>query len=157
MKSSFASYVQHKNNIMLYVAWKRGLPQIFACFVQSKSVSFNFLCGLDLLSECWQSTLFQIFCCCCTKPERINSLVGHDKTVVNLQEQEEHSRTRRKLELEQGYSCIMFVQFCKGCRRRGKTCLCFYRVDGWMGERMMGVSSGLWIRWKNQPPPPPQT
>ena len=49
---------------MLYVAWKRGLPQKFAHFVLFRLIkkrSFNLLCVLDLFSECWQSTLFQIF------------------------------------------------------------------------------------------------
>ena len=49
---------------MLYVAWKRPLPQIFSRFVlfhPIKKCSFNLLCVLDLFSECWQSTWFQIF------------------------------------------------------------------------------------------------
>ena len=48
----------------LYVAWKRGLPQKCACFVlfcPTKKCSFNLLFVLDLFSERWQSTLFQIF------------------------------------------------------------------------------------------------
>ena len=46
------------------VAWQRGLPRKFACFVLFcliKKRSFNLLCVLDIFSECWQSTLFQIF------------------------------------------------------------------------------------------------
>ena len=48
---------------MLYVAWKRGFPQNFSCFVLFRSIkkhSFNLLCVLDFFSERWQSTLFPI-------------------------------------------------------------------------------------------------
>ena len=49
---------------MLYVAWKGGLPRKFArlvLFCSFRKCSCNLLCVLDLFSECWQSTLFQIF------------------------------------------------------------------------------------------------
>ena len=34
---------------------------LFVLFRLIKKRSFNLLCVLDLFSECWQSTLFQIF------------------------------------------------------------------------------------------------
>ena len=49
-------------SVVLYVAWKRGLPRKFARFVLFRLIkksSFNLLCVLDLFSERWQSTLFQ--------------------------------------------------------------------------------------------------
>ena len=49
--------------LLLYVAWKRGLPPKCAHFVLFRPIkkhSFNLLCALDLFSEHWQSTLFQI-------------------------------------------------------------------------------------------------
>ena len=49
---------------MLYVAWKRWLPRKcvrFVLFCPLKKRSLNFLCVLDLFSERWQLTLFQIF------------------------------------------------------------------------------------------------
>ena len=48
---------------MSYVVWKRGLPRKCACFVLCRPIktrSFNFWCVLDLFSEHWQLTLFQI-------------------------------------------------------------------------------------------------
>ena len=84
-KSSFSSYVKHENrktnNQFNFssvgwmweaggrkrawdLAWKRGLPRKCARFVlfpPIKKRSFNLLCVLDLVSERWQSTLFQIF------------------------------------------------------------------------------------------------
>ena len=50
-------------SVLLYVAWKRGLPKKIARFVLFRLIkkhSFNLLCVLDLFSERWQSTLFQI-------------------------------------------------------------------------------------------------
>ena len=59
--------VQLFSVVLLYVAWKRGLPRKFARFVLFRLInkrSFNLLCVLDLFfSERWQSTLFQIFNC----------------------------------------------------------------------------------------------
>ena len=55
---------------MLYIAWKRGLPPKFACFDQFhliKKCSFTLSCALDLFSECWQSTLFQMCVCVCVR------------------------------------------------------------------------------------------
>ena len=49
---------------MLYIAWKRGLPQKFASFVlfhPIKKRSFNLLCVLELSSERRWSTLFHFF------------------------------------------------------------------------------------------------
>ena len=43
---------------------KRGFPQKivhFVLFCPIKSILFNFLCVFNIFSECWQSTLFQIF------------------------------------------------------------------------------------------------
>ena len=37
----------------------------FVLFRIIKKCSFNLLCVLDLFSERWQSTLFQMFFCCC--------------------------------------------------------------------------------------------
>ena len=60
--------------LLLYIAWKRGLPQKFARFVLfrlTKKRSFNLFWLKSVLlissvfwiffSGCWQSTLFQIF------------------------------------------------------------------------------------------------
>ena len=50
--------------LLLYLAWKRGLPRKCAHFVlfhPIKKRSFNLSCVLDLFWEPWQSTLFQIF------------------------------------------------------------------------------------------------
>ena len=58
------SWINCFSVFMLYAAWKRGLPRKIARFVlfcPIKSVPFNLLCVLGLFSECWQSTLFQIF------------------------------------------------------------------------------------------------
>ena len=52
------------NCFLLYVAQKRLLHRKFARFILFRPIktrSFNLLCVLDLFSERWQSTLFQIF------------------------------------------------------------------------------------------------
>ena len=64
MKSHLFSQIVCFSVFMLYVAWKRGLPRKFARFVLFRLIKkrpFNLLCVLDLFSERWQSTLFQIF------------------------------------------------------------------------------------------------
>ena len=38
-----------------------GLPWNLSCLGQLKNILLNLLCVFDLFSECWQSTLFQIF------------------------------------------------------------------------------------------------
>ena len=52
--------------IVLYIAPKKrtSLKIYLFCLVQLKSVPFNLLCVLNLFSECWQSTLFQILSGC---------------------------------------------------------------------------------------------
>ena len=49
---------------MLYIGSKKDFLKnlcILFCFVQLKIILINPLCVLDLFSEHWQSTLFQIF------------------------------------------------------------------------------------------------
>ena len=64
LRHSFNSLFEFLLFLLLYVAWKIGRPQTFACVVlfhPIKKRSFNLLCVLDPFSECWQSALFQIF------------------------------------------------------------------------------------------------
>ena len=74
-KSSLQSYVLHKNKQFTYLcqldtcgrkrAWdwalKKRISSKMSCSVPLQSVLFNLLYVFDPLSECWQSTLFQIF------------------------------------------------------------------------------------------------
>ena len=56
---------------------------VLSCFVQLKSILL-ITCVLDLFSERWQSTLFQIYflCACSTKLKRINAGKNCDKNGV---------------------------------------------------------------------------
>ena len=62
----------------MFVALKKRIPLkmcILSCFMSLKGILLNRLCVFHLFSECWQSTLFQIFCvlsvcacvCVCSK------------------------------------------------------------------------------------------
>ena len=64
LPESYGQKISWFNCFLLYIAWKRGIARKFAHFVLFRLIkkrSFNLLCVLDLFSEHWQSTLFQIF------------------------------------------------------------------------------------------------
>ena len=83
-------------------SWKSWLYQKFARFVLFRLIekcSFNLLCVLDLFSERWQSTLFQIFFFFLVLiSEKVLTDVSHDDifTLAPVSKEQKTTRARQK-------------------------------------------------------------
>ena len=62
-----------------------------SCSVLLKSNFFSLMCVLDLFSECWQSTLFQIFCFVQCKDKNFHCQENKQATTKTTKDSKEHS------------------------------------------------------------------